>query len=412
MTTQPKKYKLFEVTGIELEYMVVDRDTLKVLPIVDKLFEDVTGKITSDVERGDVEWSNELVSHVVELKTAKPTKKIPSFRKKFISEIKAINAVLAKRNAMLLPTAAHPFMDPFTETVIWPHEYNEVYALYNRIFDCRGHGWSNLQSTHLNLPFANDNEFSKLHAAIRLLLPIIPALSASSPLLDGKATGFLDSRMEAYLHHQDRLPELMGSLIPEAVFSQEDYYREIFSPIAQAMAPFDTENVMDHHFANSRGAIARFDRGAIEIRVIDIQECPSADLAIAELIVAVLKALTSGRWVSTYLQRAWSEHDLLPLFLQVIKDAGNANIANRDYLLMFGLMKQEQMSAQKLWQHIFVELYGDLSEGCRQHIAHILEHGCLAQRMLKHTGKTPDLDTLKVVYRELAKCLQEDRAFV
>jgi hypothetical protein len=86
MTTQPKKYKLFEVTGIELEYMVVDRDTLKVLPIVDKLFEDVTGKITSDVERGDVEWSNELVSHVVELKTAKPTKKIPSFRKKFSGE--------------------------------------------------------------------------------------------------------------------------------------------------------------------------------------------------------------------------------------------------------------------------------------------------------------------------------------
>ena len=33
-----KPYKLFEVTGIELEYMVVDRDTLKVLPIVDKLF--------------------------------------------------------------------------------------------------------------------------------------------------------------------------------------------------------------------------------------------------------------------------------------------------------------------------------------------------------------------------------------
>lgn len=412
MTTQPKKYKLFEVTGIELEYMVVDRDTLKVLPIVDKLFEDVTGKITSDVERGDVEWSNELVSHVVELKTAKPTKKIPSFRKKFSADIKAINAVLAKRNAMLLPTAAHPFMDPFTETQIWPHEYNEVYALYNRIFDCRGHGWSNLQSTHLNLPFANDDEFSKLHAAIRLLLPIIPALSASSPILDGKATGFLDSRMEAYLHHQDKLPELMGSLIPEAVFSQEDYYREIFSPIAKAMAPFDTEHVMDHHFANSRGAIARFDRGAIEIRVIDIQECPSADLAIAELIVAVLKALTSGRWVSSYLQRAWSEHDLLPLFLQVIKDAGNARIANRDYLLMFGLMKQEQMSAHKLWQHLFVELYGDLSESCRQHIAHILEHGCLASRILKHTGKTPDHDTLKRVYGELANCLAEDRAFV
>jgi hypothetical protein len=109
---QQKKYKLFEVTGIELEYMVVDRDTLKVLPIVDKLFEDVTGAITSDVERGDVEWSNELVSHVVELKTAKPTKKIPTFRKKFSGDVKAINAVLAKRNAMLLPGRRTPSWIP------------------------------------------------------------------------------------------------------------------------------------------------------------------------------------------------------------------------------------------------------------------------------------------------------------
>ncbi|MEZ4807789.1 MAG: glutamate-cysteine ligase family protein [Flavobacteriales bacterium] len=412
MNAQRKKFKLFEVTGIELEYMIVDRDTLKVLPIVDKLFEDVTGKVTSDVERGDVEWSNELVSHVVELKTAKPTRKIPSFRKKFAAEVKAINAVLAKRNAMLLPSAAHPFMDPFTETVIWPHDHNEVYALYNRIFDCRGHGWSNLQSTHLNLPFANDDEFSKLHAAIRLLLPIIPALSASSPILDGRSTGFLDGRMEAYLHHQDRMPELMGSLIPEAVFSQEDYYRTIFSPIAQAMAPFDTDHVMDHHFANSRGAIARFDRGAIEIRVIDIQECPGADLAIAEFIVAVLKALTSGRWVSSYLQRAWSEHDLLPIFLQVIKDAGGAVIANRDLLLMFGLMKQERMTAQKLWQHLFVELYSELSESARQHIAHILEHGCLARRILARTGKRPSMEKLRTVYADLARCLENDTAFV
>ena len=78
----PKKFKLFEVTGIELEYMVVDRETLKVSPTVDELFKDVTGKITGDVERGDVEWSNELVSHVVELKTAKPTRRIATFQKK------------------------------------------------------------------------------------------------------------------------------------------------------------------------------------------------------------------------------------------------------------------------------------------------------------------------------------------
>ncbi|MBK6752400.1 MAG: glutamate--cysteine ligase [Flavobacteriales bacterium] len=405
-------YKLFEVTGIELEYMVVERGTLKVLPIVDKLFEDVTGKITSDVDRGDVEWSNELVSHVVELKTAKPTKRIPSFRKKFASEVQAINAVLAKRNAMLLPTAAHPLMDPFTETVIWPHDHNEVYALYNRIFDCRGHGWSNLQSTHLNLPFATDEEFSKLHAAVRLVLPLIPALSASSPILDGKVTGYLDSRMEAYLHHQERLPQLMGSLIPEAVFTQEDYYREIFGPIGKALAPFDPENVMDHHFANSRGAIARFDRGAIELRVIDIQECPNADLAIAELIVALTRAMTKGRWTSTYLQRAWSETDLLAIFKQVIRDADKAEIIDRDFLVMFGVMKEERMTAQRLWEHIVQELRSELSEGAQEVISHILQHGCLARRILGRTGASPTEDTVRKVYTEIAECLQHDRLFV
>lgn len=408
----PKKFKLFEVTGIELEYMVVDRETLQVSPTVDELFKDVTGAITGDVERGDVEWSNELVSHVVELKTAKPTRKIPSFQKKFASEVKAINAQLAKRGRMLLPTAAHPFMDPFTETVIWPHDYNEVYALYNRIFDCRGHGWSNLQSTHLNLPFANDEEFGKLHAAIRMVLPIIPALSASSPLLDGKTTGFMDGRMEAYLHHQEKLPELMGSLIPEAVFSQEDYYRTIFSPIAQALAPFDTEHVMDHHFSNSRGAIARFDRGAIEIRVIDIQECPSMDLAIAELIVAVCRAMVKGRWVSNYLQRAWSETDLLPIFLQVIKDAGRSVISNKEFLIMFGVLKEDRMTAGKLWEHLFNELRSELSENAQRGISHILQHGCLASRILAHTGKEPSRKKIMEVYTELAACLQDDRPFV
>jgi carboxylate-amine ligase len=406
-----KKFKLFEVTGIELEYMVVERDTLKVSPTADKLFEEVTGKITGDVERGDVEWSNELVSHVVELKTARPTRRIPAFQKKFAGEVKAINALLAKHGRMLLPTAAHPLMDPFSETVIWPHEYNEVYALYNRIFDCRGHGWSNLQSTHLNLPFANDEEFGKLHAAVRMVLPIIPALSASSPLLDGKATGFLDSRMEAYLHHQERVPELMGSLIPEAVFSQEDYYREIFSPIAQAMAPYDTERVMDHHFANSRGAIARFDRGAIEIRVIDIQECPAMDLAIAELIVAVCRAMVKGRWVSNYLQRAWSENDLLPIFLQVIKDAGKAVITNKEYLIMFGVLKEARMTAANLWAHLYNELKDELSDNGRAGIEHILKHGCLASRILAHTGKAPSPEKVRAVYTQLAACLQDDRPF-
>lgn len=35
-------------------------------------------------------------------------------------------------------------------------------------------------------------------------------------------------------------------------------------------------------------------RKAIEIRLVDIQECPDADIAIAEMEIATLKAILSG----------------------------------------------------------------------------------------------------------------------
>jgi len=412
MAGKKRPSHLFEACGIELEYMIVERTTLKVLPLADTLFAEFGDAPSGDVLRDEITWRNELTNHVVELRNARPVKKLPKWRKRYHTEVQVMNAALEKHNAMLMPTGAHPLMDPAKETVLWTHARSEGYGLCDRIFNCKRHGWSNIQSTHLNLHYANDNEFSKLHAAVRLLLPIIPALTASSPILEGRVTGFLDARMEAYLHTLEKLPQLMGSLIPEPVYAQEDYYREILGPIAQALASHDPTRLLDAGSMNTRGAVPRFERDLIEIRVIDSQECVGADLAIAEFLIAVLKALTSGRWVSTYLQRAWAEDDLLAIFLSTIKGADDTVIANRDYLLMFGLMKQDQMPAMKVWQHLFVELYGDLSEGARQHIAHILEHGSLALRILKRTGKRPSQEKIRAVYAELAACLQEDRAFV
>ena len=110
-----------------------------------------------------------------------------------------------------MPTAMHPWMDPHAEARLWPHEYNAVYAAFNRIFDCRGHGWSNLQSTHINLPFRGDEEFGRLHAAIRLVLPIIPGVAASSPAADGRLSGLLDSRLDAYRSNARRIPSISST---------------------------------------------------------------------------------------------------------------------------------------------------------------------------------------------------------
>ena len=196
--------RLFEAYGLEIEYMIVDRQTLQVRPLADKVLEQEAGRPTGDVERGAMAWSNELVLHVLELKTNGPYPGLETLAGLFQQEVSRVNELLAPQGAMLLPTGMHPLMDPVRDTRLWPHDYQEVYQAYDRIFNCQGHGWANLQSTHLNLPFSGDEEFGRLHAAVRLLLPLLPALSASTPLADGQVTGFADTRLEVYRHNQAR----------------------------------------------------------------------------------------------------------------------------------------------------------------------------------------------------------------
>src|SRR5262245_53079317 len=167
---------LFEGFGVELEYLIVDSESLAVKPICDQLLKAVAGETVGSVDLpGGVTWSNELVLHVVELKGTEPLSRLDGAAVRFQENVRHINELLAPMGARLMPSGMHPWMDPQREMVLWPHEYHAVYETFHRIFDCRGHGWANLQSVHLNLPFQGDEEFGPLHAAIRVLLPLLPA---------------------------------------------------------------------------------------------------------------------------------------------------------------------------------------------------------------------------------------------
>ena len=106
-------YKIWERFGVEMEFMIVDRETLQVLPRADiPLGKDKDGNQLSDVEYDDIGLSNELVSHVLEFKCAHPKATCDGLGKRFCHEIRRANKKLEKIGAMLLPSAAHPFMDP------------------------------------------------------------------------------------------------------------------------------------------------------------------------------------------------------------------------------------------------------------------------------------------------------------
>lgn len=407
------KLHLFEGFGVEMEYMIVHKNTLRVLPITDKLIFDAVGAYLSDVAFGDIAWSNELVLHVVELKTQGPVQSLAHLEQAFQRHVHKINQMLAKYDAMLLPTGAHPLMNPYTDTKLWPHEHNAVYEAYNKIFDCRGHGWANLQSTHLNLPFYNDDEFGKLHAAIRVLLPIIPALSASSPILDGKITGLADTRLEVYRNNQDKIKSIAGQVVPEAVFTQAEYEQQILQKIYDDIAPYDPDGTLQEEFLNSRGAIARFERNTIEIRILDIQEAPVADIAIVQAIVAALTALMAEKWASLESLKVWHEDRLATIFLDVIKDGQNARIDDSEFLALFGYTAKESATVLELWKHIAKETVDGLqTPETAQALQVILSHGNLSQRILYALGDTPTDIQISQVYQQLAKCLREGTMFI
>ncbi|MCB1129443.1 MAG: glutamate--cysteine ligase, partial [Verrucomicrobiae bacterium] len=174
---------------------------------------------------------------VIELKTNGPAPALEGLAAQFQQSLGDIQALAAPLGARLMPTGMHPWMDPSRECRLWPHKHAEIYQAYDRIFDCHHQGFANIQSLQLNLPFADDREFARLHAAVRLLLPLLPALAASSPLAWGGPTGFLDTRLEAYLTHQGRVPETMGMIIPDTIASPGEYRDLILGPMYQALAP-------------------------------------------------------------------------------------------------------------------------------------------------------------------------------
>jgi carboxylate-amine ligase len=408
---------LFDAFGVELEYMVVDAATLDVRPIVDRLFEQVTGETVSDVEHGDIDWSNELVRHVVELKTARPAQSLGGLAGLFLQHVETVNSELQSLGARLMPTAMHPWMDPHREMQLWPHDNSPIYETFHRVFDCRGHGWANLQSVHLNLPFCGadspDDEFGRLHAAVRLLLPILPGLAASSPVIDQRLTGLQDNRLAVYRTNSRRVASVAGQVIPERAFTQRDYQRLIFEPMFAEIAPFDPDGHLQDEFLNARGAIARFGRGSIEIRVLDIQECPAADLAVVGAIVNVLRGLVEERWSSLDDQQAVEIAPLYSLLDRTIRDAERAIVDDPDYLRLLGWTESPRCAVADLWRFLITRTGGvdAVPSEVATALQLILDRGPLARRLVERLQDDSSREALQNVYRELCECLAGGRMF-
>ena len=403
-------FSLFERFGVELEYMIVDAATLDVRPVADSVIQTVGAARKNEIRHGRTRWSNELVLHVIELKTDGPAPALEGLAADFQEEVRFLNATLGESGCRLLPSAMHPWMDPARETHLWPHGDRAIYEAFDRIFGCAGHGWSNLQSTHINLPFSGDDEFHRLHTAVRLILPLLPALAASSPFQEGAHAPKLDMRLEHYRNNCARIPSITGHVIPERVRSRAEYESEILARIERDLAPHDPGGILEAEWVNARGAIARFERGTIEIRLLDIQEHPGADLAIVQFIAAVLRALVTEQLAPLREQRAPVVGDLAEILASTTAKAEDTLIKHPLYLDALGLTAERPATAgDALWA--LLKKTSAPGAPWRAGIEFILRRGCLARRLRRAAGPNPGKAALHPVYAELADCLQRGVSF-
>lgn len=163
-------------------------------------------------------------------------------------------------------------------------------------------------------------------------------------------------------------------------------------------------------WVNSRGAVPRFDRGTIELRLMDAQECPVAEMAVFVLLIETIKALTGGLFCTTAEQMKCKTDVLVSVLDRTIEEAEHARLPEI-YAALFGF-DSEQLTAGMLWKKIFNYLKDRGVQAVTTHereLNIILDEGTLASRILhslQQHGKW------QVVYRMLADCLNQNRMFI
>lgn len=269
--------------GTEHEYSINDQ-SFNPLPISDLLIKKLNGRIEHEVDFGDVRLSKELQKHVLEL-VPPPSESIAALESLLYEGVRRLYSSFG--DYRFLGLGMHPLLT-LNQTSFWDHDEAEYYHLYDRLFNIKQHGWLNIQALQINFSYIGSDMLVEMFNRLRALLPYLIAVSAASPFVEGRYTGYMDNRLLFYMENQREIPEICNDVIPERIRSVMDYVminRGIYRKLQQRNA-----DLLCREWVNSRGIIVRFKRRCLEIKAIDEQECIRSDMGIAAFTGALLRS--------------------------------------------------------------------------------------------------------------------------
>jgi glutamate---cysteine ligase / carboxylate-amine ligase len=273
--------------GTEHEFSIND-SSFTAQPVSDKILREVCGRYESEILFGGVRLGKELQKTVIEMIPRHPVDELAALEAQLVKGMGKFNHIFGSRYR-LLGLGMHPTARA-AEIPVWDHDEGEYYEVYDRLFNIRQHGWLNIQALQVNLSYAHEKHLVSQYNRIRTLLPYLIAVTASSPMVEGRLTGSCDNRLVYYRDNQKEIPLICDRIVPGAIRSVADY-RSVQEQVFCELRSRDAE-ILCEEWVNSSGLIIRFSRRCLEIKALDEQECIRSDMAVCAFVRALLRCRT------------------------------------------------------------------------------------------------------------------------
>jgi carboxylate-amine ligase len=252
--------------GVELEFQLLDPDTLNLTPAAPGLLQMVPAtrqeRIKQEFIQSMIEINTDICATVDEASSN-------------LTEIALLTEKLARQNNCLLYAASlHPFAKSSeqltTDDVRYKRILNDLQLVGRRFIT---------QGLHVHVGMADGETAIKVCDEIRLYLPIFLALSASSPYYEGQDTGLCSYRAKLF----EALP-LAG--IPDA-FGSWAGFQEIIVMLMQSEIIKQVRDIWWDVRPHP-------DFGTVEIRICDLPSRFDEIMALVALIQATVVTLSRG----------------------------------------------------------------------------------------------------------------------
>ncbi len=401
---------------LSLHFALVGWTSLDVLPLADEVLSlRCEGERLRRVQEGNVIWKNIGPRHHLAIGSAHGFDTPLAAQEFFAAQAETLAQEASRVEGKLMAGGMHPWFRA-EDVEMWPHGGASQDTAMHELFGTARHGWANQHGLDLALPFGSEAEFGPLYAALRFLQPLLPTLSAASPIAEGAIGPAHQCRVAARHDLVCSRPDFARTSVqrhvPPALDSLGAFENLVAEPLRAALRGQGLAATLTPSQVSAGGLWADAKAQHIAIRMLDGQECVSASVAVVAAVQALVNLVTYDSSVPSAELDVWPAARLDELAQNSIVDGGSAIVRDQDYLRAWGFPEGNRCRVQELLQFLWEDkLASKFDQTLAPYLETIVMEGTLASRILKALPPRWNDEALFLVYRNVAKCLGENASF-